>query len=84
MWDSEKPQSPAFKSDAGVPQALWPLIDQEELKRQVDIGHVHEALPSHVGSPFPSQQMLQIAPLSLSRSAASVSVPDAPTSVHEH
>ncbi|XP_040039192.2 coiled-coil domain-containing protein 15 [Gasterosteus aculeatus] len=34
MWDSEKPQSPAFKSDAGVPQALWPLIDQEELKRQ--------------------------------------------------
>lgn len=74
MWDSEKPQSPAFKSDAGVPQALWPLIDQEELKRQVDIGHVHEALPSHVGSPFPSQQMLQIAPLSLSLSLCSVSL----------
>ncbi|KAL6098470.1 ccdc15 [Pungitius sinensis] len=34
MWDSEEPQPPAFKSGVGVPQALWPLIDQGELKRQ--------------------------------------------------
>ncbi|KAM8899391.1 uncharacterized protein ccdc15 [Spinachia spinachia] len=34
MWDSEKPQLPAYKSDVRGPQALWPLIDQEELKRQ--------------------------------------------------
>ncbi|XP_034405386.1 coiled-coil domain-containing protein 15 [Cyclopterus lumpus] len=34
LWDSEKSQPPAFKSIVRVPQALWPLTDQEELKRQ--------------------------------------------------
>ncbi|XP_075957354.1 coiled-coil domain-containing protein 15 isoform X2 [Anarhichas minor] len=35
LWDSEKSQPPAFQSNIRVPQeALWPLTDQEELKRQ--------------------------------------------------
>ncbi|XP_068457352.1 coiled-coil domain-containing protein 15 [Clinocottus analis] len=34
QWDSEKSEPPAFKSIVRVPQALWPLPDQEELKRQ--------------------------------------------------
>ncbi|XP_068572544.1 coiled-coil domain-containing protein 15 [Cebidichthys violaceus] len=34
LWDSEKSQPPAIKSNIRVPQALWPLTDQEELKRQ--------------------------------------------------
>ncbi|XP_075957353.1 coiled-coil domain-containing protein 15 isoform X1 [Anarhichas minor] len=70
LWDSEKSQPPAFQSNIRVPQeALWPLTDQEELKRQVDISrHVHEALTLRVGSPVPSDQMLQIAHLALSLS----------------
>ncbi|KAM6911219.1 uncharacterized protein ccdc15 [Lycodopsis pacificus] len=35
LWDCEKAQPPAFQSNVRVPQeALWPLTDQEELKRQ--------------------------------------------------
>ncbi|XP_031725106.1 coiled-coil domain-containing protein 15 [Anarrhichthys ocellatus] len=35
LWDSEKSQPPAFQSNIRVPQEdLWPLTDQEELKRQ--------------------------------------------------
>lgn len=41
LWDSDKSQpDPGFQSN---PQVLWPLTDQEELKRQVD-RHVHEVL----------------------------------------
>ncbi|XP_029303888.1 coiled-coil domain-containing protein 15-like [Cottoperca gobio] len=32
-WDSDKPD-PVFQSNLRAPQALWPLTDQEELKRQ--------------------------------------------------
>ncbi|XP_040005522.1 coiled-coil domain-containing protein 15 isoform X2 [Xiphias gladius] len=35
LWDTDKSQSdPGFKSNLRVPQVLWPLADQEELKRQ--------------------------------------------------
>lgn len=45
LWDTDKSQSdPGFKSNLRVPQVLWPLADQEELKRQVDIRHLHEHL----------------------------------------
>ncbi|XP_044077645.1 coiled-coil domain-containing protein 15 [Siniperca chuatsi] len=35
LWDSDKSQpDPGFQSNLRVPQVLWPLSDQEELKRQ--------------------------------------------------
>ncbi|XP_034746356.1 coiled-coil domain-containing protein 15 [Etheostoma cragini] len=35
LWDSDKPQpDPGFKNNLRAPSALWPLTDQEELKRQ--------------------------------------------------
>ncbi|CAJ1063418.1 coiled-coil domain-containing protein 15-like isoform X3 [Xyrichtys novacula] len=35
LWDSEEPQPDSdFQCDLRVPRALWPLPDQEELKRQ--------------------------------------------------
>ncbi|XP_042355396.1 coiled-coil domain-containing protein 15 [Plectropomus leopardus] len=35
FWDTDKSQpDPGFKSSLRVPQVLWPLTDQEELKRQ--------------------------------------------------
>lgn len=75
----ESEPDPGFQSNLAAAQVLWPPTDPEEVKRQVEIRHVHKPLTSLVQNL--SDQMLQI---NTCLSAASVSVPDAAPSVHEH
>lgn len=79
LWDSDKSQpDPGVKSNLRAPPVLWPLTDQEELKRQVYIRCVHEPLTLVVVLSGPNVTV------STSLSAASVSVSGAPPSLHEH
>lgn len=84
LWEINRSQhDPGFKSTLRDPQVLWPLADQEELKRQVDIKHEHEPLtPEVTGSSLNPVRSHVTNRTSLS--AASVSVPDAPATLHEH